>query len=806
MTIDPDKRRIIFAVTAGLIILAFLAVVIYRSPFRRRARLRVPTAAVTQVPSAARLLTLPVDQWTSYLLQQQAAQAWERLDDELEELRTAKRPEYERFRLAYLHGRVKSEAGAYDDAIELFTPLFADAEYRPLALFHASEAADADGEAEQALAFRERLVTEAWSSPYRPEALEALIDGLVEEEEWGRLRTLVTRISARADSTTRRVLEAALVAADLDQNNIAAAVARAIRLAERNQADDAADRVFRLLNQRKLLSNLPPERQALFGEVARAHRHYDAAIPLLESSRRRLPKKWADLTFSIGRSHFGAERFADARQVYLEGAAKAQKPAERATFFFHASRASQLLGDDRTGEVYLTRAIAEKGKFPATSAALTQRARTRARQGRLADASSDLALLRRLSPNDKGIGEATVAVAVAAFSRGDFATATRLLDTVRGLRPSDDLTAEVTYWKARIAERNDPADALTLHLRVMRSDTPTHFAYFSRRRAATVLASAAQERRLSIQKKLQQARDAGDTDAARAAATDLVLLATQQSLESDLAALRSTYLKSETYAAITSLAPAALPSLPVEPDDQGRLLAAIGLFDDAADWIEENYSLRTPSQALARSYALHLGGMSRRSIYAAEVLMRQVPDDFVPALLPDLLQQMLYPRYFYEEIVEDADRYDADPRLILSIMREESRFNPRAKSFAAARGLLQFIITTARDVGASIGIVELSPEDLYDPRTIIRLGAKYVGDLMEQFEGNPYSVASAYNAGPYQTRLWSRLTPTADNDAFLSSVNFEETKHYIRKVLNSYERYGEIYGRETPVGGLRAEP
>ena len=49
----------------------------------------------------------------------------------------------------------------------------------------------------------------------------------------------------------------------------------------------------------------------------------------------------------------------------------------------------------------------------------------------------------------------------------------------------------------------------------------------------------------------------------------------------------------------------------------------------------------------------------------------------------------------------------ADPRLVLSIMREESRFNPRAKSQAAARGLLQFILATARDIGRDIGLVDV---------------------------------------------------------------------------------------------------
>ena len=133
------------------------------------------------------------------------------------------------------------------------------------------------------------------------------------------------------------------------------------------------------------------------------------------------------------------------------------------------------------------------------------------------------------------------------------------------------------------------------------------------------------------------------------------------------------------------------------------------------------------------------------------------------------MRQLLYPRYFYSFILEDSKKYGADPTLVLSIMREESRFNPRAKSEAAARGLLQFIITTARDIGRDVGLVDVAPEDLYDPRVIIRLGAKYVSELSKQFGGDRYMAAAAYNAGPKQVALWSRLAPAAGDDWFLSS-------------------------------------
>jgi soluble lytic murein transglycosylase-like protein len=232
----------------------------------------------------------------------------------------------------------------------------------------------------------------------------------------------------------------------------------------------------------------------------------------------------------------------------------------------------------------------------------------------------------------------------------------------------------------------------------------------------------------------------------------------------------------------------------------------MGLFDEASDGIERRYALRPMRSALTRSLALNRGAASRESIYAIEVMMKSVPSDFVPDLLPLVVRQLLYPRYFYEFIEEDSKKFGTDPTLVLAIMREESRFNPRAKSAAAARGLLQFIITTARDIGRDVGLVDVDPEDLYDPRVIIRLGARYVSTLSKEFSGDRYRTCAAYNAGPKQVALWSRLAPSPGDDFFLSSINFDETKSYVRKVMNSYRRYGEIYGNVGPQGGLRAEP
>ena len=224
------------------------------------------------------------------------------------------------------------------------------------------------------------------------------------------------------------------------------------------------------------------------------------------------------------------------------------------------------------------------------------------------------------------------------------------------------------------------------------------------------------------------------------------------------------------------------------------LLLALGLYDDAVDLVPQRYPLSDPQSALTRAEALERGNQPPGAIRAAEGVLRGLPADMPPELLPRRLQELLYPRHFWERVVEESRRQQADPRLVLSVMREESRFDMRAKSAAAARGLLQLIIGTARAVGQKLGLVDVKPDDLYQPEVSIPLGARYLADLTHDFNGDRYQAVAAYNAGPAQSKLWARMAPAPAADAYYSSVNFDETRRYVGRVLSTYERYREIYG------------
>ncbi len=764
-------RKRLLLLSGAVLLLTVIAIVAVRTRIRR-ARVAHPAATEAKVERPATIP--PIEQWTS---------SFTRLEgDDLAALLTQieqKHPDlYKQWSLGYLHARALIDAGEDADALPKLAPFLAKGNpFRELALYHRSTIT----EGEAASGDRMALIEEFPHSQYREEAIEEEIDAL---EDAKRLADFAAKIAPSAPTELRRVMSARIVEAAP-----VAGLARGLALLNAGTTDDASDRVARALDRPALLGMMNVQQWALLGETFQSHRHYDRAIALLGMALRKAYSD--DLQFAYGRSYFGAEKYAEAQAAYLRGATATKDPKQKATFLWHAARAAQLRGDDKTAENLMTQTIAVKGKHPATTPAITQRMRTRLKQRRFAEAASDLALLRKLAPKERAIVEGSLAYAI-----GNPSAALATLNAVPRAQLDDYDEAEFAYWRGRALEKRDPAAAVRAYLEVLRAPVTSHFATFSRARLATMNLTHELQLRDAQVRSLVAAKK---FDLAKRIQTDRVLLSSD---DAQLKMLASIYRELPAYRAILELTPEPLPSFPLDggPPPQGApearttppretLLMAMGLHGEATDAVEKRWPLRPARDALTRSLALNLGGASHESIYAIEVMMKAVPRDFHPALLPAVVKQLLYPRYFYGYVLEDAKRYNADPALVLAIMREESRFNPRAKSQAAARGLLQFIITTARDIGRDVGLVDVSPEDLYDPRVIIRLGAKYISELAEQFGGNRYCATAAYNAGPNQVALWKRMQPAAGDDYFLSAINFDETKHYVRKVMHSYGWY-----------------
>ena len=116
---------------------------------------------------------------------------------------------------------------------------------------------------------------------------------------------------------------------------------------------------------------------------------------------------------------------------------------------------------------------------------------------------------------------------------------------------------------------------------------------------------------------------------------------------------------------------------------------------------------------LAR-YSLRAAWRIAQSVLANK-LWKAIPADYVLELAPRELVDLLYPVPYRESLLVHAPTRGVDPRLVLSIARQESRFQPAAKSVAAARGLMQFIPETSDDVARQLGLSDFAQDNLYDP-------------------------------------------------------------------------------------------
>ncbi|MEW6774914.1 MAG: transglycosylase SLT domain-containing protein [Bdellovibrionota bacterium] len=162
--------------------------------------------------------------------------------------------------------------------------------------------------------------------------------------------------------------------------------------------------------------------------------------------------------------------------------------------------------------------------------------------------------------------------------------------------------------------------------------------------------------------------------------------------------------------------------------------------------------------------------------------------------LPPATWHPLFPLAFPRPVEREARSNGLDPFLILAIMREESRYDPLATSWANARGLLQIIPDTGKRIAQAKGISGFDPGDLYDPETNIAFAAHYLSGLLGRFEGNFVYAVASYNGGPHNADKWRERLGDLEPEVFVEEIPFQETRDYVKKVYRSYALYRTIYG------------
>ncbi len=156
------------------------------------------------------------------------------------------------------------------------------------------------------------------------------------------------------------------------------------------------------------------------------------------------------------------------------------------------------------------------------------------------------------------------------------------------------------------------------------------------------------------------------------------------------------------------------------------------------------------------------------------------------------LMELLYPRPYVQVVRDLGKRFDTEDFLIWAIMRQESAFDPQALSWVGATGLMQLMPATAAGEARRLGV---NVEDFTDPEVNLLLGVSHISWLLGHLQRLDWAIA-AYNAGSGAVRRWNRERDKVAPAEWIEDIPYDETRHYVKKVLANLHIYRQIYVRE----------
>lgn len=228
-------------------------------------------------------------------------------------------------------------------------------------------------------------------------------------------------------------------------------------------------------------------------------------------------------------------------------------------------------------------------------------------------------------------------------------------------------------------------------------------------------------------------------------------------------------------------------------------LRALGLEQDAVRELAaltDRYG-RDPEALAALSIMLNEVGAYHHALRLVRSRFREKLER-TGGEIADGLWRVAYPTGLIPTIQMSAVK-GVDPFLVAAIIREESQYDWKAVSRVGAIGLMQVMPATANAVAQQHRLPPVSREDLFDQEMNIRIGVRYVEQLLTQFSGNLVQTIAAYNAGPMVVRNWADTYSGRSEDEFVELIQYQETRQYVKRVLRSYKEYLRLEGRQKTV-------
>ena len=483
--------------------------------------------------------------------------------------------------------------------------------------------------------------------------------------------------------------------------------------------------------------------QALFG--AKRFNDARAAFQALQASAEGDDKELAALR--IAECDFYMKRYPAARdgvQPYIDGASRKAE----ARFFYLSSL--RELGD---GDRYVSLTNSLVADFPDSS--WSEEALNNLGTYLIVQDEDDLAAkafrdLYEKFPAGARAERAAWKYGWYAYMTGDYAETVRVFESAAAGFPRSDYRPSFLYWAGRAHGKLGDGTEADSRLRLVYADYAN--SYYGR------LA----ERQLSRQGDIAVAR--GDGDVRRVSST-----------------------------------PAPLPEVkPIPSEPLIRLLLANEMYDDAL--VELRHAQRAWGSS-ARvdatiAWVYNRKGELRRAIS----LMRRTYPQFLSAggqQLPAEILQVIFPLVYWDSIRKNSAQHDLDPYLIAALVAQESTFDAGVRSSANAWGLMQLVPATGKKLARSVG-VRFTMASLTNPEINLRLGTLYFSELVSQFGGTYYALAS-YNAGDSRVTRWKSERPALDEDEFIDDIPFPETQNYVKRILGTAEDYRRLYPGGTTI-------
>lgn len=170
-------------------------------------------------------------------------------------------------------------------------------------------------------------------------------------------------------------------------------------------------------------------------------------------------------------------------------------------------------------------------------------------------------------------------------------------------------------------------------------------------------------------------------------------------------------------------------------------------------------------------------------------------DDAGTLTAPEYFNHIRFGIYYKDLVMEYSRERNLHPLFLLSVMRQESLFEGYAISSAGARGLMQIMPATGKEIYDNLRWPEgYTSDDLYRPEVSIRFGAHYLARQRDYFKGNMFAALAAYNGGPGNTIIWTELAGD-DPDLLLEVIRAEETRRYIIQIYEFFNLYRLLYER-----------